>query len=176
MQCEFYYHIKHTITFCRHKCNWIVTDNHRSWWHLYITKSWSVAFNVAMLPLSHISSHVITLIFSKFSHYLKILFLNIFYNFKILLKRNDFHPYLHHKAQSYVNVVNVVFNANPYLPSFSLCSSCLSHFLNFKIFTFLMPNSLSSLLGLFISSESLLCTCSIATLLKTITSSYLFIS
>ena len=33
--------------------------------NLYNTKSWSVAFNVATLTLSHISNHVITFLFSK---------------------------------------------------------------------------------------------------------------
>ena len=35
--------------------------------YLYIiTKNWSVGFNVAMLRLSHINSHVITIFFSEF--------------------------------------------------------------------------------------------------------------
>ena len=105
--------------------------------------------------------------FLNFSHNFKIHFLNISHNFKILLKRNDFQPYLHHKAQSYVNVVKVVFNANPFVSPLLLLLLFLSFTLSkLQNFTFLMPNFLSSLLGLFISFESLLHTCSIATLLK----------
>ena len=105
--------------------------------------------------------------FLNFSYNFKIHFLNISHNFKILLKRNDFQPYLHHKAQSYVNVVKVVFNANPFVSPLLLLLLFLSFTLSkLQNFTFLMPNFLSSLLGLFISSESLLHTCSIATLLK----------
>ena len=81
--------------------------------------------------------------FLNFSYNFKIHFLNISHNFKILLKRNDFQPYLHHKAQSYVNVVYVVFNANP-----SVSPLLLLLFLSFTLsklenFTFLTPNSLS---------------------------------
>ena len=102
--------------------------------------------------------------FLNFSHNFKIHFLNISHNFKILLKRNDFQPYLHHKAQSYVNVVKVVFNANPFVSPLLLLLLFLSFTLSkLQNFTFLMPNFLSSLLGLFISFESLLHTCSIAT-------------
>ena len=36
--------------------------------NLYITKSWSVAFNVAMLPLTHVNSHVIINFFPIFLH------------------------------------------------------------------------------------------------------------
>ena len=105
--------------------------------------------------------------FPKFSHNFKILFLNISHNFIILLKRNDFQPYLDHKDQSYVNTVNVVFNANPSVSPLLLFLIFLSFtFSKLQNFTFLTPNSLSSLLGLFISFESLLHTCSIATLLK----------
>ena len=105
--------------------------------------------------------------FLNISHNFKIHFLNISHNFKILLKRNDFQPYLHHKAQSYVNVVKVVFNANPFVSPLLLLLLFLSFTLSkLQNFTFLTPNSLSSLLGLFISFESLLHTCSIATLLK----------
>ena len=102
--------------------------------------------------------------FLNFSHNFKIHFLNISHNFKILLKRNDFQPYLHHKAQSYVNVVKVVFNANPFVSPLLLLLLFLSFTLSkLQNFTFLMPNFLSSLLGLFISFELLLHTCSIAT-------------
>ena len=39
---------------------------------------------------------------------LPLFFQNFFHNFKILLKKIDFQPYLLHKAQSYINDVNVV--------------------------------------------------------------------
>ena len=107
--------------------------------------------------------------FLNISHNFKIHFLNISHNFKILLKRNDFQPYLHHKAQSYVNVVKVVFNANPFVSPLLLLLLFLSFTLSkLQNFTFLTPNSLSSLLGLFIFFESLFHTYSIATLLKKI--------
>ena len=135
--------------------------------YLYITKNWNITFNVTTLLLSYISRHVITLLFSKIFHNFKILFLNISHNFIILLKRNDFQPYLDHKDQSYVNTVNVVFNANPSVSPLLLLLLFSSFMLSkLQNFTFLTPNSLSSLLGLFISSESLLRTYSIATLLK----------
>ena len=50
----------------------------------YITKSWSVAFNVATLTLSHISSHVISIFFFEFNFKID------FTNFKILTKLNLF--------------------------------------------------------------------------------------
>ena len=107
--------------------------------------------------------------FPKFSHNFKKLFLNISHNFIILLKRNDFQPYLDHKDQSYVNTVNVVFNANPSMSPLLLLLLFSSFMLSkLQNFTFLTPNSLSSLLGLFIFSESLFHTYSIATLLKKI--------
>ena len=94
----------------------------------------------------------------------KILFLNISHNFKILLKGNDF------------QLCTIKPNLTLMLLILSLMLTPLSPlllllFLSFTLsklhnFTFLTPNSLSSLLGLFISSESLLRTCSIATLLK----------
>ena len=43
--------------------------------NLYITKSWSVAFNVATLTLRHISSHVISIIFFEFVLQLNFFFL-----------------------------------------------------------------------------------------------------
>ena len=64
--------------------------------YLYNTKSWSVAFNVATLTLSHISNHVITPFFLIFFH-----------NFNILLKRNYSQPYLHFKAQSLLLYITV---------------------------------------------------------------------
>ena len=45
--------------------------------HLYITKSWSVAFNVAALMLRHISCHVILFFFSFLKY-------NLSYNFKMV--------------------------------------------------------------------------------------------
>ena len=47
--------------------------------NLYITKSWSVAFNVAALTLSHISGHVIPVLFF-FTYNFK----TIFTNFRII--------------------------------------------------------------------------------------------
>ena len=49
--------------------------------NLYITKSWSVAFIVATLTLSHVSSHVISIFFFVFFLQIK----NIFTPFKILI-------------------------------------------------------------------------------------------
>ena len=104
--------------------------------------------------------------FLNFSHNLKILFLNISHNFKILLKINDFQPFLHHKANLTLMLLMLslmLTPLSPFLPLLLFFSFTLSKLQNFN---FLMPNSLSSFLGLFNSSESLLHTCSIATLLK----------
>ena len=104
--------------------------------------------------------------FLNFSHNLKILFLNISHHFKILLKRNDFQPYLHHKANLTLILLMLSLMLTP-LSALLLLLLFFSFTLSkLQNFTFLMPNSLSSLLGLFISSKSLLHTCSIATLLK----------
>ena len=102
--------------------------------------------------------------FLNFSHNLKIIFANISHNFKILLKRNDFQLYTIKP-----NLTLMLLMMSSMLTPLSRLLLLL--FLSFTLsklqnFTFLTPNSLSSLLGLFISSESLLRTCSIATLLK----------
>ena len=114
--------------------------------------------------------------FPKFSHNFKILFLNISHNFKILLKRNDFQPYLHHKAQFYINVVNLVFNANPSVSPSSPFALLVFH--TFKTSEFHLSNAKLSLfppwsLHLLWITSSYLFNCHFA---KKITSSYLFIS
>ena len=50
----------------------------RTWHYLYITKSWSVVFNVAALTLHHISCYVILFFFFSFLKY------NLSYNFKMI--------------------------------------------------------------------------------------------
>ena len=102
--------------------------------------------------------------FLNFSHNLKIIFLNISHNFKILLKRNDF-QLCTIKPNLTLMLLMMSLMLTPLSPLLLLLflSLTLSKLQNF---TFLTPNSLSSLLGLFISSESLLRTYSIATLLK----------
>ena len=107
------------------------------------------------------------LFFLKFSHNLKIHFLNISHNFKILLKRNDFQLCTIKPNLMLMLLMSLMLS----LMLTPLSPLLLLLFLSFTLsklqnFTFLTPNSLSSLLGLFISSESLLRTCSVATLLK----------
>ena len=46
--------------------------------NIYITKSWSIAFNAAVLTLRHISYHVILFFFFSFLKY------NLSYNFKMV--------------------------------------------------------------------------------------------
>ena len=50
----------------------------------YITKSWDVAFNVATLTLSHVSSHVILILFSKFLIQFENIFCQILIQFPAL--------------------------------------------------------------------------------------------
>ena len=72
----FEYHFYFTLQFYY---NDIHKKNDTKWKkNLYITKSWSVAFNVATLRLSHISCHVITIFFPEFV----LQFKNSFYKFK----------------------------------------------------------------------------------------------
>ena len=52
--------------------------------YLYITKSWSIVFNVVALTLSHVNDHVIPILFFFFNFYFTYNFKTIFTNFKIV--------------------------------------------------------------------------------------------
>ena len=99
--------------------------------YLYITKSWSIVFNVATLRLSHINYHIITILFPEFVIQFKISFLKFKNTYKKKIIPNPFCSIVTILDGNPLCFTVTILNSNP------LCSTVT---IKWKPFSFLRPD------------------------------------